>query len=76
VHEYSHTRHRIPTKPRLDNQNYPVWLKGFAQFLYSDRGLQRMQVQGALYAITGFDVHKTTLSNWLYRDDLRKEKES
>lgn len=68
--EYNHIRR----SPRVkDKQKYPAWLKGFAQFLYAEKGLQRMQVQGTIYVVTGYDVSKHTLKTWLYVDNLRGE---
>lgn len=54
-------------------KKFPSWVRGYAQHLYRERGLTRMQVQGTLYINTGFDVSKHTLKVWLYKQSPREE---
>ena len=47
---------------------YPKFLKGLAQYLYKEKGMQRLQVQAMITLITGITIHKETLKGWLYQE--------
>lgn len=69
-HDHRRQARQSVAKP---GQKFPDWLKGFARFLYLEKGLQRMQVQGTLFVVTGYDVSKHTLKGWLYSDGGRPD---
>jgi hypothetical protein len=46
---------------------YPKFLKGLAQYLHIEKGLERMQVQHAVQQVTGICIPKETLKSWLYK---------
>jgi hypothetical protein len=46
---------------------YPKFIKGLAQYLHKEKGLERLQVQAMIILVTGISINKETLKGWLYQ---------
>ena len=66
MHEYEGLRRKVHKKIR---GKYPLFVKPYAQYLYHEHGLTRMQVQGAIFILIGQEVAKETLRKWLYVEE-------